>query len=124
MPYELATTRTLLGEALQAAATLPARRGPLRTRSGSSRRSAPGSTRGVSSAIRRWSNPGGLTEREVEVLRLVVAGHTNAQIATELFLSPKTVSRHLSNIFTKIGVTSRAAATAYAFEHELVATRH
>ena len=59
----------------------------------------------------------------MEVLRLVAAGHTNAEIATELFLSPKTVSRHLSNIFTKIGVTSRPPATAYAFEHELVEIR-
>jgi ATP/maltotriose-dependent transcriptional regulator MalT len=64
--------------------------------------------------------PAGLTEREVEVLRLIAAGMTNNEIAAELFLSAKTVSRHLSNIFTKIGVSSRAAATAFAFEHDLV----
>ena len=64
--------------------------------------------------------PAGLTEREVEVLRLVAAGLTNQEIAAALFLSVKTISRHLSNIFTKIGVTSRAAATAYTFEHGLV----
>jgi ATP/maltotriose-dependent transcriptional regulator MalT len=66
--------------------------------------------------------PAGLTEREVEVLRLVAAGKTNNEIAAELYLSAKTVSRHLSNIFTKIGVTSRAGATAFAFEHGLVRT--
>ena len=64
--------------------------------------------------------PDGLTGREVEVLRLVAAGHTNPQIAATLFLSEKTVARHLSNIFGKIQVASRTAAAAYAIEHELV----
>jgi ATP/maltotriose-dependent transcriptional regulator MalT len=64
--------------------------------------------------------PAGLSQREVEVLRLVAAGMTNKQIAGELFLSEKTVSRHLSNIFAKIDVASRAAATAFAFEHHIV----
>ena len=58
--------------------------------------------------------PGGLTEREGEVLRLVTAGKTNRQIAADLFLSEKTVARHMNNIFDKIGVSSRAAATAFA----------
>jgi len=62
----------------------------------------------------------GLTAREVEVLRLVATGRTNRAIAAELFLSEKTVARHLSNIFTKLGVSSRAAATAYAYRHDLV----
>ncbi|HJU00816.1 MAG TPA: response regulator transcription factor, partial [Actinomycetes bacterium] len=62
----------------------------------------------------------GLTAREVEVLRLVATGRTNRVIAAELFLSEKTVARHLSNIFTKLGVSSRAAATAWAYRHELV----
>ena len=62
----------------------------------------------------------GLTAREVEVLRLVATGRTNRVIAAELFLSEKTVARHLSNIFTKLGVSSRAAATAYAYRHDLV----
>ena len=61
-----------------------------------------------------------LTARECEVLALVAQGHTNRGIATVLFLSEKTVARHLSNIFTKIDVSSRAAATAYAYEHGLV----
>jgi DNA-binding CsgD family transcriptional regulator len=63
---------------------------------------------------------GGLSGREVQVLRLVATGMTNRAVAAELFLSEKTVARHLSNIFTKLGVSSRAAATAYAYEHGLV----
>ena len=62
---------------------------------------------------------GGLTPREVEVLRLVATGKTNRVIAGDLFLSEKTVARHVSNIFTKLGVSSRSAATAYAYQHEL-----
>jgi len=63
---------------------------------------------------------GGLTAREVEVVRLVAAGKTNRAIAADLILSEKTVARHVSNIFTKLGLSSRAAATAYAYEHDLV----
>ena len=63
---------------------------------------------------------GGLTGREVEVLRLVAAGKTNRAIAADLVLSEKTVARHVSNIFTKLGLSSRSAATAYAYEHDLV----
>jgi DNA-binding NarL/FixJ family response regulator len=54
------------------------------------------------------------------VLRLIAAGKTNRAIASELVLSEKTVARHVSNIFTKLGVPPRAAATAYAYEHQLV----
>jgi len=61
----------------------------------------------------------GLTVRELEVLRLVASGRTNKAIAGELFLSEKTVDRHVSNIFVKIDVSSRAAATAWAFKHGL-----
>jgi len=63
---------------------------------------------------------GGLTAREVEVLGLVATGKTNRAIAADLFLSEKTVARHVSNIFTKLGVSSRSAATAYAYENGLV----
>ncbi len=63
--------------------------------------------------------PRGLTAREVEVLRLVAAGKTNPEIAGMLVLSEKTVARHLSNIFSKIDVTSRTAAAAFAFENRL-----
>ena len=72
-------------------------------------------------APREGAAPGHpLTARECEVLALVAQGHTNRGIATILFLSEKTVARHLSNIFAKIDVSSRAAATAYAYEHGLV----
>ena len=65
--------------------------------------------------------PNGLTrEREVEVLRCLAAGGTNREIAHALIISEKTVARHLANIFTKLGVTSRTAAAAVAFEHGLV----
>jgi DNA-binding CsgD family transcriptional regulator len=64
--------------------------------------------------------PGGLTEREVEVLRLAAEGRSNHDIARALVLSQKTVERHLSNIFTKLGVPSRTAAAAYAHEHGLI----
>jgi DNA-binding NarL/FixJ family response regulator len=62
----------------------------------------------------------GLTPRELTVLRLVATGRTNAQIATELVLSVKTVHRHVSNIFAKLDVPSRTAATAWAFRHRLL----
>jgi DNA-binding CsgD family transcriptional regulator len=63
---------------------------------------------------------GGLTPRELQVLRLVAAGRTNKAIAAELVLSERTVERHVSNIFAKLGVSTRAAATAHAYEHDLV----
>lgn len=63
---------------------------------------------------------GGLSAREVEVVRLVASGRTNRQIAEELVLSEHTIARHLQNIFTKLGVSSRTAAAAFAFEHQLV----
>jgi DNA-binding NarL/FixJ family response regulator len=62
----------------------------------------------------------GLSVREVEVLRLVATGRTNKQIARELSLSERTIDRHVSNIFTKLSVPSRAAATAWAFQNGLV----
>jgi DNA-binding NarL/FixJ family response regulator len=62
----------------------------------------------------------GLTPREVEVLRLVAEGKSNRDIAGDLVLSEKTVARHLANIFVKLDVSSRTAATAYAFHHDLV----
>jgi DNA-binding NarL/FixJ family response regulator len=64
--------------------------------------------------------PSGLTERELDVLRLLATGKTNRAIALELVISEKTVARHVSNIFGKLGLSSRAAATAYAYEHALL----
>ncbi len=74
----------------------------------------------LSHARPNWS-AGGLTPREVEVLRLVASGKTNRAIAADLVLSEKTVARHVSNIFTKLGISSRSAATAYVYEHDLQA---
>jgi DNA-binding NarL/FixJ family response regulator len=58
--------------------------------------------------------------RELQVLRLVAAGQTTKAIAAELVLSERTVDRRLSNVFAKLGVSSRAAATAYAYRHRLL----
>jgi DNA-binding CsgD family transcriptional regulator len=63
--------------------------------------------------------PDGLTSRELEVLRILAEGKTNRVIAERLFISEKTVASHVSHIFTKLGVSSRAAATAYAYDHDL-----
>jgi DNA-binding NarL/FixJ family response regulator len=73
----------------------------------------------AASASRSAHSPDGLTERELEVLRLIASGKTNRAIAAELVISVKTVARHVSNIFTKLELSSRAAATAYAYEHGL-----
>jgi DNA-binding CsgD family transcriptional regulator len=119
VPYEIATTKTLLGQALRGmgdeagalAAFVEAR--ALFERIGArldAGRAEPADQ----------PRPGGLTDRELEVLRLIANGKSNNEIAAELHLSPKTVSRHLTNIFVKIAVTSRAAATAYAYQHHLV----
>jgi DNA-binding CsgD family transcriptional regulator len=121
VPYEVATARMLLGLACRdasdndgAAAAFTA------AESMFEQLGATLDVRSVRDLTTRRRQPGGLTEREAEVLRLVAAGLTNREIAAEVFLSAKTVSRHLSNIFTKIGVSSRAAATAYAFEQGIV----
>ncbi len=66
------------------------------------------------------ARPAGLSPREVEVLRLVATGLTDAQVAEKLFISLRTVNAHLRSIYAKLGVGSRSAATRYAVEHELV----
>jgi DNA-binding NarL/FixJ family response regulator len=72
------------------------------------------------SRTRRGESPGGLTNREVEVVALIAAGRSNRQIASALGISERTVARHVSNIFTRLDVSSRAAATAYALKHGLI----
>ena len=74
----------------------------------------------IASLARVTASSHGLTKRELEVLRLVAAGKTNRAIAAELVVSDRTVDRHVSNIFTKLHVSSRAAATAAAYERGLV----
>ena len=66
------------------------------------------------------TSPAGLTAREVEVLCLVAQGLSDAQVAEQLVISPRTVNWHLTSIYSKIGVSSRSAATRYALEHSLV----
>jgi DNA-binding NarL/FixJ family response regulator len=68
----------------------------------------------------KYDHPNDLTPREVEVLRLVAAGLSNAQIAQQLVVSPRTVEAHLRSIFRKLAVTSRTAAARFALEHGLV----
>ena len=67
--------------------------------------------------------PGGLTPREYEVLTLVAAGRSNREIGGALFISDRTVARHLTNIYNKIGVTSRTQAARYANDHQVSARR-
>ena len=74
----------------------------------------------LSAGTSRRAAPGGLTPREAQVLRMVATGATNRGIAQELYLSEQTVARHVANIFLKLDVSTRAAATSYAYEHHLV----
>ena len=68
---------------------------------------------------RRSAAPHGLTEREIEILRVLAAGLSNREIAERLFISPATAARHVANVFAKLGVDSRAKATAFAHRHGL-----
>ena len=121
-PYEEARARVLVGEACRslgdvdsATLELDAARAVFRQLG-----AAPDLRRVEQLLGREVTAAGGLTARELEVLRLVARGRTNRAIASELVISEKTVARHVSNVFTKLGVTSRSAATAYAYEHDLV----
>jgi DNA-binding CsgD family transcriptional regulator len=82
--------------------------------------SLPPSTRASLATKMHLSNPAGLTPREVEVLRLVAKGMTDAQAAKALVISPRTINTHLTSIYSKIGVSSRSEATRYALEQHLV----
>ena len=125
VPYEVATARTLLGQAQREAGDAAAAAASFEAAAAAVRRDRrPARRPARCTATASRTTPAGLTDREVEVLRLLATGLTNNEIAAELYLSAKTVSRHLSNIFTKIGVSSRAAATAFAFEHDLADPRH
>lgn len=68
----------------------------------------------------RRARPGGLSRREIEVLRLVADGRTTTEIATQLFISSRTAEHHIQHIYTKIGVSSRASATRWAIKHQIV----
>jgi ATP/maltotriose-dependent transcriptional regulator MalT len=117
-PYETARTRVLLAEAYRALDDADAAaRECAAARAGFERLGATADLRALDESP---APPCGLTAREVEVLQLVAQGQSNREIATALVVSEKTVARHLSNIFTKLDVPSRAAATAYAFSNGLV----
>src|SRR5690606_28892696 len=76
-------------------------------------------TAGQPEALEAGSANGHLTPRESDVLRLIAAGKTNREISEELVLSERTVARHITNIYAKVGVRSKAEATAYAIYHGL-----
>lgn len=121
VPYEVATTQVLLGEVARRAGDDDEAQACFTAASATFERlgAALDVARldpGPDAATAR----GPLTERETELLRLVAAGRTNRAIAAELFVSEKTVERHLSNVFRKLGVSSRAAATAQALRLGLV----
>jgi DNA-binding NarL/FixJ family response regulator len=75
-------------------------------------------------AAARRELPGGLTGREAEVLVLLARGLTNKQIAARLVIAPKTVGRHVEHVYSKAGVSSRAAAALFAMEHGLLQMGH
>ncbi len=119
-PYEVARTRSLIGQACRAlgdeetaALELEAARFVFDELG-----AAPDLAR--LAALTMPADTHGLSKRELEVLRLVAAGKSNREIGSALVISEHTVARHLQNIFAKLGLSSRTAATAFAFEHELV----
>jgi DNA-binding CsgD family transcriptional regulator len=124
-PYETARTRVLLGEAYQALDDTDAA-----TRECAAARSTferLGAAHDLAALVGGEPGPSGtpapcgLTAREVEVLQLVATGQSNKDIAGALFISEKTVARHISNIFTKLDVSSRSAATAFAYANGVLA---
>jgi DNA-binding NarL/FixJ family response regulator len=120
-PYEVARCRVLMGRALRLIGDAESAVAELaEARRALARLGAAPAEHEVAVLLGDARAPGGLSPRELEVLRLVAAGKSNPEIAAALVLSGKTVSRHLSNIFTKLDVGSRTAAAAFAFEHHLV----
>ncbi len=117
-PYETARTRVLIGEACRALGDDEAAALELEgARSIFERLGAKPDLARLGTGV---GDTHGLSRRELEVLRLVAAGKSNRDIAAELVISEHTVARHVQNIFAKLRLSSRAAATAFAFEHDLV----
>lgn len=119
-PHEAARSRVLIGRELRALgdeesaiAEFTAARHTFATLG------ARPAEREVAALLDEKPAPGGLSPREIEVLRLVAAGRSNPEIASQLVLSEKTVARHLSNIFNKLDVHSRTAAAVFAYKHHL-----
>jgi DNA-binding CsgD family transcriptional regulator len=117
-PYEIARTRVLVGDACRALGDEEAAELELEVARGIFERL--GAKPELARLTSRTADAQGLSRRELEVLRLVASGKSNRELAAALVISEHTVARHVQNIFAKLGVSSRAAATAFAFEHHLV----
>jgi DNA-binding CsgD family transcriptional regulator len=116
MPYEGARTRLLVGQACRALGDVDAEQMEIDSARAVFERL--GAVVDLA-ALDHSDRSGGLSPRELEVLRLLATGATNRAIADQLFLSERTIARHVSNIFGKLGVSSRAAATAWAYKYKL-----
>ena len=122
-PYDAARSCVLLGRSYLALGDRDAATAELASaRETFERLGATVDMRAVTDLTGQRSLPGGLTDREAEVLALVASGKTNREVADELVLSEKTIARHLSNIFAKLDVSTRTEAAAFAFEHGLAGT--
>jgi DNA-binding CsgD family transcriptional regulator len=122
VPYEIARVRALMGLAYRELGDEEGAQMELEAAAEGFDRlgAAPDAARVTALTTAPSVASGPLTGREIEVLRLIATGKTNRMIATELAISEKTVARHVSNIFTKLDLPSRSAATAYAYSHKLV----
>jgi DNA-binding CsgD family transcriptional regulator len=121
VPYEVARARVLVSEACRALEDAEAADLELdAARASLARLGAKPDVTRLDASRRADDQEHGLSPRELEVLRLLASGKSNRAIAAELVISEHTVARHVQNIFAKLRVPSRSAATAYAFEHELV----
>jgi ATP/maltotriose-dependent transcriptional regulator MalT len=121
-PYEAARTRVAVGDACRRLADEDGAMLEFHAAAGVFRELGATADLVAVETMARPGAPGGpgLSTRELQVLALLATGMTNRSIAVELVVSQKTVARHVANIFGKLGVSSRSAATAYAYEHGLI----
>ena len=121
-PREIARTRVLIGQACEALGDLDTAAMELEAACDTFAGLGAGPELARAESLRTGSqshDPHGLTTRELEILRVLATGMSNREIAAALVISDHTVRRHIQNIFAKLGVSSRAAATAFAFRHDL-----